>query len=45
MFKVENGVVQAISSSPMAFDNMPQVQRAEQLKNIPIKEFPSSGFM
>jgi hypothetical protein len=45
MFKVENGIVQAISSTSISFDNIAQGHRAESLRNITIKEFPSSGFV
>jgi hypothetical protein len=45
MFKVENGVVQAISSTSISFDNIAQGLRAESFRNITIKEFPPSGFV
>jgi hypothetical protein len=45
MFKVENGIVQAISSTSISFDNIAQGHRAESLRNITIKEFPPSGFV
>jgi hypothetical protein len=45
MFKVENGVVQAISSTSISFDNIAQGHRAGSFPNITIKEFPLSGFM
>jgi hypothetical protein len=45
MFKVENGVVQAILSTSISFDNIAQGHRDEPLRNITIKEFPLSGFV
>jgi hypothetical protein len=45
MFKVENDKVEALSSSSVSFDNIVQTQKSGPLVNIPIKEFPPSGFM
>jgi hypothetical protein len=50
MFKVDNGIVQIMSSTPISFDNIVRnelqcVNCALQSREIPIKEFPPSGFM
>jgi hypothetical protein len=46
MFKVENDVVKALSSSSIPFDNIVRTQGFEvSLVNITSREFPPSGFL
>jgi hypothetical protein len=45
MFKVENGTVQALSSSSNSVDTIVQTHSAKSPRNVTSKEFPPSGFM